>query len=58
MAQADLRRVEKAALSVKEAREELRVAITLARAAGETLDDIARMAGVTRQRISQILQER
>jgi DNA-directed RNA polymerase sigma subunit (sigma70/sigma32) len=58
MAQADLRRVEKAALSVKEAREELRVAISLARAAGETLDDIARMAGLTRQRISQILQER
>lgn len=58
MAQADLRRVERAARRAAEAREELRVAMRLAHAAGETMSDIARVAGVSRQRVSQILAER
>lgn len=56
MARQDLARVERAARHVAESREELRVAIGLARAAGETLDDIARAAGVTRQAVSRMLQ--
>jgi len=55
MAQGDLRRVERAAANVAKSREELRVAITLARAAGETLEDIGRAAGLSRQRIAQVL---
>lgn len=58
MAQADLRRVERAALKATAAREELRVAMELAREAGETMVDIARSAGLSRQRVSQILSER
>jgi DNA-directed RNA polymerase sigma subunit (sigma70/sigma32) len=55
VSQADLRRIERAAANAAEAREQLRVAITLARAGGETLADIGRAAGVSRQRIAQIL---
>jgi len=55
MAQGDLRRVERAAANAAKSREELRVAITLARAAGETLEDIGRAAGLSRQRIAQVL---
>jgi hypothetical protein len=55
MAQGDLRRVERAAANAAKSREELRVAITLARAAGETLHDIGRAAGLSRQRIAQVL---
>jgi DNA-directed RNA polymerase sigma subunit (sigma70/sigma32) len=55
MAQGDLRRVERAAANAAKSREELRVAITLARAAGETLQDIGRAAGLSRQRIAQVL---
>lgn len=58
VAQADLRRVERAARSVAKSREELRVAIVLARDAGETLDDIGRAAGVSRQAIAQLLAKR
>jgi DNA-directed RNA polymerase sigma subunit (sigma70/sigma32) len=47
--------VERTATSAAKAREELRVAIALARAAGETLEDIGRAAGLSRQRIAQIL---
>ncbi|HVS08369.1 MAG TPA: helix-turn-helix domain-containing protein [Planctomycetota bacterium] len=54
MAQSDLRRVERAARKRKEAIEELRVAIVLARAAGETQADVARAAGLSPQRIAQI----
>jgi DNA-directed RNA polymerase sigma subunit (sigma70/sigma32) len=50
-----LARVERAARKVVQTREELRVAVRLARDAGETLEDIGRSAGVTRQRIAQIL---
>jgi DNA-directed RNA polymerase sigma subunit (sigma70/sigma32) len=55
MSRADLRRVERAAADAARAREQLRVTITLARAAGETLVDIGRAAGLSRQRIAQIL---
>ncbi len=55
MARQDLRRVERAARRVAESREEMRIAVALARAAGETLDDIARAAGVTRQAVSAML---
>jgi DNA-directed RNA polymerase sigma subunit (sigma70/sigma32) len=55
VAQGDLRRVERAAANAAKSREELRVAITLARAAGETLQDIGRAAGLSRQRIAQVL---
>jgi len=46
MAQSHLRRVERAAGKAARSREELRVAITLARAAGETLEDIGRAAAL------------
>jgi DNA-directed RNA polymerase sigma subunit (sigma70/sigma32) len=55
VAQGDLRRVERAASNAAKSREELRIAITLARSAGETLHDIGRAAGLSRQRIAQIL---
>jgi DNA-directed RNA polymerase sigma subunit (sigma70/sigma32) len=55
VAQTDLRRVERTAAKAAKARDELRVAITLARAAGETLEDIGRAAALSRQRIAQIL---
>ncbi len=58
MSQSDLRRVERAARKVAKGREELRVAIGLARDAGETLEDIGAAAGLSRQRVSQILAER
>lgn len=54
MAQADIRRVEKAALRAKQSREELRQAIRLARAAGETQADVARAAGLSPSRVAQI----
>jgi DNA-directed RNA polymerase sigma subunit (sigma70/sigma32) len=38
-------------------REELRVAILLARDAGETFDDIGGAAGLSRQRVQQIVAE-
>lgn len=57
MARRDIQRVERAAVKVAEAREELRVAILLARASGESQADIARAAGVTPQRIAQIEKE-
>ena len=55
MSQTDLRRVERAAANAAKSRDQLRVAITLARAGGETLADIGRAAGLSRQRIAQIL---
>lgn len=54
MAQRDLRRVARAASAVDKARGELREAILTAREAGETFEDIARHAGLSRQRIQQI----
>lgn len=55
MARNDLRRVERAAANAAKSREELRVAIAIARAAGESLADIGTAAGLSRQRIAQIL---
>lgn len=57
VAKRDLKRVERAAREVDKARDELRAAIVLARAAGETFEDIGRAAGVSRQRAQQILKE-
>ena len=57
MAERDLQRVARAAVRAAEARQELKQAILLARASGETLDAIARAAGVSRQRVGQILRE-
>lgn len=50
--------VERAARKAAQAREGLRVAILLARDAGETFDDIGRAAGLSRQRIQQIVREK
>jgi hypothetical protein len=57
MAQRDLRRVERAAVRIDKAREELRLAIWMARQAGETFDDIGSAAGLSRQRVQQIIAE-
>lgn len=57
MAQRDLRRVERASRDVDKARAELRRSILLARDAGETFEDIGRAAGLSRQRVSQIVNE-
>jgi len=58
VAQRDLRRVERAAREVDIARAELRDAILKAREAGETFDDIGRAAGLSRQRVQQIVREK
>ncbi len=58
MSKRDLQRVERAYLHLAEARTETRIAVQLARASGEKLEDIARAAGVTRQAISKALRER
>jgi DNA-directed RNA polymerase sigma subunit (sigma70/sigma32) len=57
VAEKHLRQVARAALRAVEARAELRQAILLARASGETLDAIGRAAGLSRQRVAQILRE-
>ena len=57
MAKVHLEKVERAAMRLAEAREELRVSIMLARASGETLEDIGRSPGLTRQRVQQIVAE-
>lgn len=58
VARSDLERIERAARRLAETREELRVAMELARAAGETLEDIGRAAGISRQAVSQALRRR
>jgi len=58
VAKRDLKRVERAARQVDQAREELRDAIALARQAGETFEDIGHAAGMSRQRVQQIFNER
>jgi DNA-directed RNA polymerase sigma subunit (sigma70/sigma32) len=55
VAQRDLRRVERAARALDSARDELRRSILLAREAGETFEDIGRAAGLSRQRVQQIV---
>jgi DNA-directed RNA polymerase sigma subunit (sigma70/sigma32) len=58
VAKSDLRRVGRAAVKATRAREELRQAILLARASGETLQDIGVAAGVSAERIRQIVAEK
>jgi DNA-directed RNA polymerase sigma subunit (sigma70/sigma32) len=58
VAQSDLRRVSRAAVKATKSREELRQAIQLARASGETLQDIGAVAGVSAERIRQIVSEK
>lgn len=57
MAKADLDRVRRSADKVVQAREELLRAILKARDAGETHHAIADAAGLTRQRVQQIMRE-
>jgi outer membrane murein-binding lipoprotein Lpp len=49
-------KVHRAEQSVQKARRELRAAIASARDAGESLTAIAKTLGVTRQRVSQLLE--
>jgi hypothetical protein len=57
VAQSDLRRVERACQRVIEARHELEAAIKTAAASGETNRDIAERAGMSHQRVNQILRK-
>lgn len=54
VAQADLKRVERAARNLAKAQAEIKQAILIARDSGETLADIGRAAGLTPQRIHQL----
>lgn len=54
MAQADLRRVRRAARRVEDSEAELKDAIIAARESGETYRDIAEAAGLSHQRIWQL----
>ena len=58
VAKADLRRVSKAVSRIRDAEEELKEAILAARASGETLRDIAEAAGISHQRVHQIVNEK
>jgi DNA-directed RNA polymerase sigma subunit (sigma70/sigma32) len=58
MAQADLRRVGRAAVKATQARQELRQANLMARASGETLQAIGAAAGLTAERVRQIVAEK
>jgi DNA-directed RNA polymerase sigma subunit (sigma70/sigma32) len=49
--------VERAARKAAQSRVELRQAILLARESGETFEDIATAAGLSRQRVQQIVRE-
>lgn len=57
MAQADLRRVRRARERLEAAQKELRAAIKSAAASGETYRDIAEWAGLSHQRIAQIVKD-
>lgn len=57
MAQADLRRVARAAHNVENARAELIAAIVAAAHSGETYRDIADAAGFSHQRVWQIVKD-
>jgi hypothetical protein len=57
MAQSDLRRVERFREALEDARAGLFVAILQARESGETLRDIAKAAGLSHQRVHQIIQQ-
>ena len=58
MAKADLDRVRRAYRKLVRSREEADAAIRQARDAGETLEDIGRAAGLTRQAIYKALRDR
>jgi DNA-directed RNA polymerase specialized sigma24 family protein len=49
------RKVERLTLELEQAREELRQAIVVAHEHGETISEIARRLGVSRQRVYQLL---
>jgi DNA-directed RNA polymerase specialized sigma24 family protein len=53
-----LERVARAYRQLAEAREDVREAIRAARASGETFEDIAEAAGVSRQAVSKMLRSR
>lgn len=55
MTQSDLRRVERCAAAWQDARADLERAIQAARASGETYRDIAKAAGLSYQRVWQLL---
>lgn len=57
VAQADLRRVERARRKVDAARVELTAAILAAWKSGESYQDIGRAAGMSKARIGQIVKE-
>lgn len=57
MAQTDLRRVERCKAQLDNAREQWRRAILDAVASGETYKDVARHAGISHQRVGQIVNE-
>lgn len=57
MAQVDLRRVAKQRHTLEKAQSDLRAAIRDARASGETYRDIADAAGLSYQRVWQIVNE-
>ena len=57
MAQADLRRVERCRQQLEDARAGLHQAIRDAVASGETYRDVAKLAGISHQRVAQIVKE-
>ena len=57
MAQSDLRRVERACEKLLEARRELEASIRDAVASGETYRDVAKRAGMSYQRVAQIVKK-
>jgi DNA-directed RNA polymerase sigma subunit (sigma70/sigma32) len=57
MARRDLDRVARCVEKLAAARDDFREAVRAARKSGETLDDIAKAAGLSRSRISQIEHE-
>lgn len=57
VAQADLRRVERACKRVIDSKDELHAAIVAAHASGETYRDIAKAAGMSHQRVGQIVKQ-
>ena len=57
MARADLRRVFQARRKLEQAHKERDDAIRAAYASGETQGDIARIAGLSQQRVAQIVKE-
>jgi DNA-directed RNA polymerase specialized sigma24 family protein len=57
MARADMRRVSAARRQLRQTRDEFKAAIRAAVASGETYRDVARMAGISHQRVHQIVHE-